>query len=149
MPINFNKHGEKGEQFIKELAHELGNDKDLPQAGRLLQAVFITLRDHLPLEESFQLLSQLPMALKAVYINGWNPSHKHDISRTKKGFIEEVNRNEGVNFNRDFSDIEDGEFVVLSVFKTLRKYVSEGEFNDIEAVLPNKIKGLIKDSDYH
>lgn len=148
MPINFIKHAEKGNKFMQELAHELGDDQNLSRASRVLQAVFNTLRDHLTLEENFQLLSQMPMALKGVYVHGWSPSHVKNISRTKVGFIEEVIDNEGANFWRDFSDIDDGEFAVLSVLNTLRKYVSEGEFKDIEAILPSQLKELIRDSDY-
>lgn len=149
MPLNFYKHAEKGDKFLNELTLELGNNSNISQAGRVLQAVFKTLRNHLTIEENFDLLSQLPMALKAIYINGWKPKNNQEVSRTKNGFIEEVMENEGANFTNDFPDYEDCEFAILAVFKVMRKYVSEGEFNDIEAVLPSQLKELVRDSDYY
>lgn len=147
MPLNFDKQAEKGNKFLSDLNIELGKS-NISQAGRILQAVFHTLRNHLTLEENFDLISQLPMALKIVYINGWKPGHKQVISRTKIGFIEEVIEYDGANFWRDFPDMEDCEFAILAVFKVMRNYVSEGEFKDIEAVLPSQLKELVRDSDY-
>lgn len=149
MPLDFNKHAEKGEKFLSELALELGNKSNISKAGRVLQSVFHTLRNHLTLDENFDLISQLPMAMKAIYINGWKPTHEHLVSRTKTGFIEEVMENAGSNFRSDFPDYEDCEFAILAVFKIMRNYVSEGEFKDIEAVLPSQLKELVRDSDYY
>jgi uncharacterized protein (DUF2267 family) len=146
MPINFIKHAEKGNLFLKELALELGDESNTAKAGRILQAVFKTLRNYLTLEENFQLLSQLPMALKSIYINGWRPFAKYEVSRKRSGFIEDVIASEGKNSWMDFSNLEDGEFAVNAVFKTMRKYVSEGEFKDIEAILPKQLKALVREN---
>ena len=97
MPINFDKHAQKGNEFINELALALGDKKERSKAGRILRAVFTALREHLSLEENFQFLSQLPAALKVVYIDGWMPTHHHENSRKKVDFILEVIKNEKTN----------------------------------------------------
>ncbi|MDP3555983.1 MAG: DUF2267 domain-containing protein [Bacteroidota bacterium] len=148
MPLNFKKYAEKGDKFLKELAHNLGDDNNLEQAGRALQTTFKTLRSYLTIEENFQLMAQLPMALKSVYIMEWNPNSKAKIKKSKKGFMEEFMKNGGPSAWRDFSDLQEGEFALLSVLNTMRKYVSKGEFKDIEAVLPAQIKEIIRDSDF-
>jgi uncharacterized protein (DUF2267 family) len=149
MPLNFNKQAEKGEKFINELVSELGNNTNKSKAGRILQAVFKTLRNHLTIDENFHLIAQLPVALKPVYIDGWRPNHKQEVSRTRIGFLEEVIENKGNDSLADFPDIEDVEFGVLAVFNVMRKHVTEGEFKDIESVLPSQIKELVRDSDYY
>lgn len=68
--MNFEKYVEKGNLFLKELAQELGNPDDKEKAGRVLRTVLHVLRRRLTLEESFDLISQLPMCIKAVYIDG-------------------------------------------------------------------------------
>jgi uncharacterized protein (DUF2267 family) len=69
MPLNFENHAQKGNKFLKELAEKLGDKTDTAKAGRMLRAVFQALRNHLTLEENFQLLSQLPVALKGIYVH--------------------------------------------------------------------------------
>jgi uncharacterized protein (DUF2267 family) len=148
MSLNFRKQSEKGEKFLQKLALELGDNTSEAKAGRILQSVFKALRNHLTLEENFHLLSQLPVALKPVYMDGWRPTHKQSHSHTKIGFIEEMIENEGANFWRD-TEVEDVEFAVLTVLNVMRKYVSDGEFKDIESVLPKQLKELVKESDYY
>ncbi len=149
MPLNFNKQAEKGEKFLNELVLELGNNASKSTAGRILRSVFKTLRNHLTIEENFHLIAQLPVALKPIYIDGWKPTSNQEVSRTRIGFLEEVIENKGTDSWSDFPDIEDVEFGVLAVFNVMRKHISEGEFKDIESVLPSQIKELVKDSDYY
>ena len=142
--MNFNTYSEKGNNFIKELASELGDSSDTDRAYRILRAVFHTLREHIPQEESFQLISQLPMLLKAIYIDGWIPAKKKHISRKADHFVEEVMRNDWSTLSKDFTEMEDGTKAVKAVFKVLEGHVSKGEFKDIEVVLPKELKELIK-----
>ena len=49
------------------------------------------LRRRLTLDESFDLLAQLPMCIKAVYVDGWKPALFPDKSiKTLEDFIREV-----------------------------------------------------------
>lgn len=142
--MNFTKHAQKGNEFLKELATELGNSSDINKAGRILRAVFHALRNQIPPEESFQLISQLPMMLKAIYVNGWIPQKQKNSTRKKNHFIEEVMRDDWFALRNDFLQMEDGIKVTKAVFKVLKKHVSEGEFKDIEATLPKELKDLLK-----
>lgn len=149
MPIDFEKHAQKGNKFLNELAEKLGDKNNTANAGRTLRAVFQALRNHLTLEENFQLLSQLPIALKGIYVHGWMPSKKQEISRKKIDFIEEVlNYTDGTTLH-GVAEIEKGIKEVHIVLKTLKQFVSQGEFKDIEAVLPRQLKKLLKESLYN
>ena len=149
MPLNFEKHAQKGNKFLKELAEKLGDKADTAKAGCLLRAVFQALRNHLTLEENFQLLSQLPIALKGVYVHGWIPSKKQEISRKKIDFIEEVLKYADGTSLHSVSDIEKGTKEVHTILKTLKQYISQGEFKDMEAVLPRQLKKLLRESLYN
>ena len=67
MALDFEKYAAKGNEFLNRLAENLG-DEDRAHAARILRSTFRGLRNHLTVEESFQLLAQLPMALKSVYV---------------------------------------------------------------------------------
>lgn len=148
MPINFDKHAQKGNKFLNDFTKELGNDANIENTGRLLVAVFHTLRDHLTVEENFKLLAQLPIALKGIYVHEWKPSKKRDVSRKKLDFIEQVLRNAEGTTLHGFADIERSTQAIHAAFSTLKQYVSQGEFNKIEAVLPTQLKKLIRESLY-
>ncbi|TAL63284.1 MAG: DUF2267 domain-containing protein [Bacteroidetes bacterium] len=148
MPLDFEKQAQKGNKFLKDVAEELGNKADTSNAGRMLQAVLHTLRNHLPFEENLKLLSQLPIALKGVYVHEWSPEKKRDISRKRNDFIEEVLRYADGTCLHGFSDIQKGTEAVHAVFKTLKQYISPGEFNKMEAVLPDQLKKLVRESIY-
>ena len=141
MPLNFEKHAAKGNEFVNRLAARLGDEKNKDRAGRVLRCVLHTLRNRLTLEESFQLLAQLPMAIKALYVEGWQPSRNQVKLRTMREFAQEVVRLDGLSSWRDFSNLEDDAIKgIEAVVKTLADYVSAGELHDIIAVLPEDMK---------
>ena len=76
MSLDFKKFAEKGNQFLNELAKELGHPEDTAMAGRKLRAVLHATRDQLTTEESLQLLAQLPLFLKAIYVENWKRASK-------------------------------------------------------------------------
>src|ERR1044071_9673847 len=85
MALNFDKHASKGNEFINRLAAALNVSKE--QAGRILSVFFRALRNPLTTEQSFQLLAQLPMALKALYVDQWEFHQYHKRVRTAEEFI--------------------------------------------------------------
>src|ERR1041384_2970925 len=89
MPFNFNKHAAKGNKFLKDLAAELEGKQDTKKVSKIISAAFATLRNHLTLEESFQLLAQFPIVLKGVYVHNWSPQKKREVSRKRNDFIME------------------------------------------------------------
>lgn len=147
MPLNFNNQALKGNLFLEQLAEALGDKKDIDRAGRILRSVFNVLRNHLTLEENFQLLAQLPVALKGVYVNGWSPAKKPaGKMKNKHDFIMEMIAEDGRSSQKDFQRSSYGEKAVKAVFGTMQNYVSYGEFDDIRAIMPKEIKELITDS---
>ena len=139
MPTTFEKHAMKGNEFLHKLARNLGDEKDRERAGRILRSVLRALRNVITAEESIQLLAQLPVAIKGVYVDGWKFGHSRPRIRTIEDFAAEVIHEQGVSAWRDFANEVEVFDAIRAVMETLSEYVSEGEFSDIIAVLPKDI----------
>jgi len=116
------------------------------KAGRVIRAVLHALRNRLTHEESFQLIAQLPMALKGVYVDGW--WFEKDFNRISHvdDFLDEVREEDSGLAGYDFGNNKRARAAVAAVFKAMNYFVSEGEMNDIIAVIPQELKMLIKKS---
>lgn len=106
------------------------------QSYAALRTVLHLLRDRLPMEESVEFAAQLPLVLRGVYFDGWEPSNV-PIKLSREDFLFEVRRN----FRYDL----DGgpEQVVRVVLDALRRHVTEGEWNDVKSNMPQDIGHLI------
>lgn len=142
MSLDFEKYVAKGNVFLKLVAGDLQVPKD--KAGRITRAVLHALRNRLSHEESFQLIAQLPMTLKGVYVDGWNFSNDFNRIVNMNDFLDEVRREDGGLAGYDFGNNSKARVAVGVVFKVLNYFVSEGEMNDIIAVMPTDLKEFIK-----
>lgn len=76
MGLNFNKYAQEGNEFLKELAVELGHPEEINRTAIILRSVLHLFRDRITISESFDFLSQLPMFLKGIYVENWKYSEK-------------------------------------------------------------------------
>ena len=146
MALNFNKYVTDGEHFVKEVAIELDAPWDAAKGGRILRAVLHALRDRIPPRESLQLISQLPMLIKAIYVDGWQMKDDARQLRHLGDFIEAVREAGGKATIDNFVTDYDVERAIHSVFKVLKNHVSEGEIRDVLATLPGELRPLLADS---
>ena len=140
MTLNFEKYAAKGHEFVNKVAVRLGDAENRDRAGRVLRSVLHALRNRLTVEESFQLLSQLPMAIKSVYIEGWKLHLELKRIKTIEDFAEEVMKEDGLAVWRDFSSVSDAMQAIEAVMKTLADYVTAGELHDVIDLMPKEIK---------
>lgn len=144
MALNFNQYATEGNTFLKDYTKEMDLGKDTKKAGRIFTAVMHALRDIIPTEESLQLIAQLPMFLKAVYVNGWSIKKKKPKIKTMAEFLELVRSHDWPAAANDFTDSDEvAERFVDTTFIYLRKYVSLGEMEDIRDSLPKDLKSMI------
>lgn len=141
MSLNFNQYAVEANTFMKEYGEKIMVE-DKNKAGRILSAVLHGLREVISTEESLQLIAQLPMFLKAVYVNGWS-GHKKQKIRSLVEFIDLINRFDGATSIYDFGSDEETITYVKTTFLVLRKYISFGELEDIRTELPKELKSLI------
>ncbi len=144
MSLNFNQYASEGNAFLNDYAREMNLEGQNDRAGRILSSILHALRDLITPEESVQLIAQLPMFLKAVYVNGWTIRKAKPKVKTIPEFIELVKKHDVPSADTDFEySNELAERFIDSTFIYLRKYVSQGEMEDIRDVLPKNLKGLI------
>jgi uncharacterized protein (DUF2267 family) len=145
MALNFESYAQKGHEFINYVAREL-ETKDLNFTGNITRCVLYALRNHLTVEESFQMMAQLPIAIKALYVDEWKFNKTVYRIRHVIDFLDEV-KDEYRNFipGRSLSE-NDTRKAVQAVFKTVAHYVSAGEIQDVLGVLPLELRNWLKES---
>lgn len=144
MALNFNQYATEGNRFLKDYAKQLNMENEKDRAGRILTAILHSLRDIIPTQESLQLIAQLPMFLKAVYVNGWSVKEKRPRVKRISEFINLVKEHDRPSADYDFQYSDElAERYIDNTFIYLRKYVSAGEMNDIKDGLPKELKSLI------
>jgi len=143
MSLNFNQYAVEGNTFLKQYTKELCLSEDPERAGRVLSSILHGLRSIISVEESLQFIAQLPMFLKAVYVNGWSIKTKKDKIKNIEGFIDLIRSLDGKTSSYDFESDKIAEDYIYSTFLVLRRYVSSGEMDDIRGVLPKQLKTLI------
>lgn len=140
MGIDFEKYTMKGNEFLNILAQKLGDEKNRDRAARILRSVFAMLRNHITVEESIQLLAQMPVAIKGIYVDGWTLSHSRERVRTFDGLINEIALHEGSIIWKDFSNREEVIGAVRAVVETMAHYVSKEELMEAFEGFPKGLK---------
>jgi uncharacterized protein (DUF2267 family) len=143
MAMNFKKYVQDAEDFISEVALELGDPDDKVRAGRVLRSVLHTFRDRVTPVESLQLISQFPMFIKALYVDGWKISHEDRSLRHLGDFIEALRTADGPGNVYDFYTDYEAKEAIQAVFRVLKNHVTYGEIHDIIAILPAELKSLM------
>jgi uncharacterized protein (DUF2267 family) len=126
---------QKTNVWLKELMHEM-NWPDKHKAYHALRVTLHALRDRLSVEEAAQLAAQLPMLLRGLYYEGWDPSGKPVKERHRDQFLDRIR--EG--YAGD--DTVDPARIARAVFSLLSRRVTSGEIEDVKHVLPSEIREL-------
>jgi uncharacterized protein (DUF2267 family) len=126
---------QKTNLWLKDLMWELGWE-DRHQAYEGLRVTLQALRDRLTIEEAAQLGAQLPLLLRGTYYEGWRPTGHPTKERHVEAFLSPIR----AHFRND-PRIE-AEEVARAVFKLLATYISTGEIQDIQHVLPKELQDL-------
>lgn len=122
-------------RWVNELDARVGW-ADKTRAYRLLRAVLHEVRDHLSPEEAAQLGAQLPMLVRGVYYDGWNPSKTPVRERSREGFVARVQEA----FRGD--PMGDADHAIRAVFWLLDRHVSAGEMAHVRQTFALKVRAL-------
>jgi uncharacterized protein (DUF2267 family) len=144
--LNFNKYVHDGEHFVREIAVEMNTPWDMIKAVRILRAVLHALRKRLPTATSLQLISQFPMLIKAIYVDGWKITDESRTLRHLGDFIEAVREEAGLSLHNQFATDFEVTQAIHAVFAVIKKHVSEGEIHDLLATLPTELKPLVTEA---
>jgi uncharacterized protein (DUF2267 family) len=144
MSLDFDKYAAKGNEILDMVAEDLKVSRD--KAGRILRAILYAIRSRINLDESLQVIAQLPMALKGVYVDQWDPWLSFHRIHNLDEFIRQVRKYDKTAAGYDFGNDESAKRAIQAVFRTLGHYLSDGEFRDVIAVLPLELKEFLKSS---
>ncbi|MFO7933882.1 MAG: DUF2267 domain-containing protein [Bacteroidales bacterium] len=142
MALNFAKYEQEGNAFVSRLAEALGHPEEIGRTGIVLRAVLHTLRDRITISESLNLLSQLPMFLKAIYVDNWKYREKPLRFNTIEDFDDQVKKYQEQYGEQEFIWEKSTEEIVKIVLSELGTYVSQGELENIKAQVPEELEEL-------
>jgi uncharacterized protein (DUF2267 family) len=126
---------QKTNTWLKELM-QIMEWQDRHRAYTALRATLHALRDRLTVDEVAQLGAQLPMLIRGMYYEGWDPRHKPLKLRHKQEFLVRIDEA----FIHD--ELIDAEAMARGVFHLLESRISEGEIEEIRQILPAELKEL-------
>ncbi|WP_214367798.1 DUF2267 domain-containing protein [Pseudonocardia sp. H11422] len=121
---------QKTNGILKQIEASYGWPKERRnQSYAGLRAVLHALRDRLTVEEAAQLSAQLPLLVRGIYFEDWDPS-KVPMKMHRNDFLERI--------RKDFPYEVPGGVERLSdtVIQAVRRHITEGEWEDVRASLP-------------
>ena len=143
MAVNFDKFAHEGNEFINELAEKLHHPESKGQVNILVRAVLHVLRDRIIIPQSFNLMAQLPMFLKGMYVDQWKYREKPTDINTMQEFCEAVEREQARFGEREFDWNASTEELAKAVLEVIGlRYISSGEISDIVDELSAELKQI-------
>lgn len=122
--------------WLKEIMEMEGIGPDRQVAWRVLGAVLHTLRDRLTVEQTAHLGAELPLIVRGLYYDQWQPAGKPDKERRAEEFVariaSELSNTRPVN----------AEQATRAVFTVINLHVSAGQVEKIRQSLPEDIRRL-------
>ncbi|BAB52859.1 MULTISPECIES: DUF2267 domain-containing protein [Mesorhizobium] len=129
----FTHAAQQAQQWVKELAADLRWSE--PSACRLLRSVLHAMRDWLPPAETADFSAQLPVLIRGIYFEGWDPSAP-EHERKKRDFVLSVRNSFGYDDDVDF------DVAISAVFKLLDRHISHGEITQVRNSMKKSLREL-------
>jgi uncharacterized protein (DUF2267 family) len=124
------------DEWLDDLAAELGRPFDRRFAFRVLRSFMHALRDRMPVNETAQFAAQLPELLRGVYYENWRPSatpQRYDLD----GFLDRVA--EHAFLSRD----TEAAMAAQASARVMARHVAAGELDKVRTVLPRDMSDFL------
>ena len=128
---------DKTNLILKDIEQAYGWPKaQRNQSYAALRTVLHLLRDRMPVQESVEFSAQLPLLVRGIYFEGWQPENV-PIKLNRDDFLYEVRQ--GFPY-----DVEGGpQRVVQVVLDTLRRHITQGEWDDVRDTMPDDLARIM------
>jgi uncharacterized protein (DUF2267 family) len=136
MAIRVEEYVLKGNEFVQDVAQRLNDAENTHRAACVIVSVLHTLRDMLTPGESIHLISQLPLYIKAAYVDGWKLAAAKAQPGSMAAFLDQLRAQDEHLAGSYLSDDDEAKKNIQAVIHVLKKYLSEGEARNIMAKLP-------------
>jgi uncharacterized protein (DUF2267 family) len=127
---------QKTYRWIDEISEQLGGI-GRREAYRDLRALLHTVRDRLTVDQAAELAAQLPMLVRGIYYEAWDPS-RTPIKMKAEEFVETFIERAVLPPDREPLA------AMTAAAGVLRRHVTEGETEDVLASLPLEIRRLLE-----
>ena len=121
--------------WIEDMMAEL-HTENADKAMHALRAGLQALRDRLSVDEAAHLSAQLPLIVRGMFFEGWDPTGKPLRIRHREDFLALVREK----FGRDDAAANE---IVRALFRVLQRRVSQGEITDVMTGLPQDLVDLV------
>lgn len=125
----------KAQEWIAEVRDVLGA-RDRQRGYQALRATLHALRDRLPVNETAHLGAQLPMVIRGIYYEGWDPGSTRRAGRSPDSFFEDIRQAVPGMLPSEATDAARAALTVLT------RHVSAGEIDDVRAALSAPLRRL-------
>lgn len=133
------RSAEQAHVWINDVAERFGSE-DAQTGYRILRAFLHALRDRITVEESAQLAAQLPVLVRGIYYEGWRPSTTPQRYHDRETFLRRI-ADEAL-----LAGATEASYAVTAAAAVLRRHVSEGEIEDVLAILPPELRQLLAEA---
>ena len=130
----FDKTLETTHIWLKEIMADLGPDKQV--AWKVLSTVLHKLRDRLSINLAAHLGAQLPLLIRGVYYDQFEPQKMPSECRSRDDFVQEVTE-----WLTDTRPV-DPELAIQSVFKVLSRHISQGQVDHVKQALSKHVRQM-------
>ena len=127
----------KTNEWLERLCREMNSD-DRQHAYGLLRAVLHTLRDRIGPEVSVHLAAQLPLLVRGIFYEGWDPGATPQ-KLTLDEFINRIER------EANLSSAAEAASGARAVMQVLWDELAPGTMDHVIAVLPDEFAVLLQD----
>lgn len=127
---------QKTNEWLRDIGDALGIHNRRAEYAAL-RAALHALRDHLPTDEIAQLGAQLPLAIRGVFYEGWNPKAAVERPRNRETFLDAMRRE--ITGHDELADVQK---TLASALAVISKHVSSGEMRQVVQHLPAGIREL-------
>jgi uncharacterized protein (DUF2267 family) len=132
----FAKMNQQATIWIKDMMAALGTT-DEHKALHALRAGLQALRDRLSVDQAAQLSAQLPLIIRGMFFEGWDPSDTPLRIRHRAEFLALVREKYAP---REDAPAED---ILRSVFRVLDKHIAPGEVGHLMVTLPEELVAIV------
>jgi uncharacterized protein (DUF2267 family) len=124
---------EKTNHILHDIEQAYGWPKDRRnQSYAALRATLHALRDRLTVDVTAQLAAQLPVLVRGIYYDGWDPGAV-PVKMSREDFLARIRRDFPFTIEGSIPDLVD------TVLQILRRHITEGEWDDMKATLPKDL----------
>jgi uncharacterized protein (DUF2267 family) len=134
---SFKTTEDKTNRVLRDIEEAYGWPKERRnQSYAALRAVLHAVRDRLTVEETAQLGAQLPMLVRGIYYAEWDPS-KVPMKQNREEFMQRIREQFPYQIEGGIEKLE------RTVLQALRRYITDGEWDDIKSVMPKDLAAAL------